>query len=552
MFGSLIKNIGNWLRGRRGGDEERAEADAQTSSLLNASMSATETSVPASSSGESSAEAPVRPERRRRRRSRGKRSSEGTAASEGTGAPQIPDERLREKEESPIEAWAISQFDVPPVEGKMRFHDLDLPDGIMHAISDMGYQYCTPIQAALLPGVLTGGDAAGRAQTGTGKTAVFLIKILTHFVNHPLSEKRRKGTPRALVLAPTRELALQIEKDARALSRYTRCKLVCLVGGMDYEKQRRFLTESLVDLVVATPGRLLDFQRQGDVQLGKVEILIIDEADRMLDMGFIPDVQRIVRATPPTEQRETLLFSATLTPEITRLASQWMHNPQTVEIQPEHVAAETVNQMVYTTTIDEKFALLYNVITKQNLERVIVFTNRRDETRRLSNRLERYGISCAALSGDVDQKKRIRTLESFRAGKIRVLVATDVAARGIHIEGVSHVVNFNLPMDPEDYVHRIGRTGRAGAEGTSISFATEDDGFQIPAIEVFIGHPLPCEQPDDAWLELPPPPPALPEEKESVRKRGPAIRERSGRRGPPRRKKEDRESARKAYRTPPP
>jgi ATP-dependent RNA helicase RhlB len=388
----------------------------------------------------------------------------------------------------------------------MRFHDLDLPPQIMHGIYDLGFQYCTPIQAAILPKVLEGADAAGRAQTGTGKTAVFLIDILTRLLRDPTPAGRRPRSPRALVVAPTRELALQIEKDGKDLSKYMPCKIVAVYGGMDYDKQRRLLSDGLVDIVAATPGRLLDFKRQGDLHLDKVEILIIDEADRMLDMGFIPDVQQIIAATPPKRNRQTMLFSATLTPAVTRFASQWTRDPVLVEVEPEHVAVDTIDQVVYITTMEEKFPLLYNLVTREKLERVIVFGNRRDQTRQLMERFTQYGISSALLSGDVDQKKRIKTLEDFREGRIRVLVATDVAARGLHIDGVSHVVNYNLPMNPEDYVHRIGRTGRAGASGISISFASEDDSFQIPGIEKFIGRELHCLHPEEEWLVLPPPP----------------------------------------------
>ncbi len=274
---------------------------------------------------------------------------------------------------------------------------------------------------------------------------------------------------------------------------------------MDYEKQRRRLGKP-VDIVVATPGRLLDFKRRKDLDLRQVEMLILDEADRMLDMGFIPDVRQIVYSTPHKDKRQTLFFSATLTPEVTRLSASWTRDPVAVEIEPEQVAVDTVEQMVYIITTDKKFALTYNIITRQDIDRVLVFCNRRDETRRLAEMLDRYQINCAVLSGEVPQKKRIRTLDEFKAGKIRVLVATDVAGRGIHIEGMDYVINFTLPHDPEDYVHRIGRTGRAGAAGTSISFACEDDSFYLPAIEEFIGRSLHCIQPEEGWLTLPPAP----------------------------------------------
>jgi ATP-dependent RNA helicase RhlB len=325
-------------------------------------------------------------------------------------------------------------------------------------------------------------------------------------IKKPIRGKRSPGTPRVLIVAPTRELVLQIAEEANILSAHSRCTIVSVFGGMDYEKQRRKLHGRPVDIIVATPGRLLDFKRRKDLNLKKVEILVLDEADRMLDMGFIPDVRQIVYSTPHKDKRQTLFFSATLTPDVTRLSESWTRNPVSVEIEPEQVAVETVEQVVYIVTTDEKFALTYNIITRKKLQRVLVFCNRRDETRRLAEMLDRYRIDCAVLSGEVPQKKRIRTLERFKEGKIRVLVATDVAGRGIHIEDMDYVINFTLPHDPEDYVHRIGRTGRAGAAGTSISFACEEDSFYIPAIEEFIGRSLHCIPPEESYLDLPPAP----------------------------------------------
>ena len=327
-------------------------------------------------------------------------------------------------------------------------------------------------------------------------------------LNNPIQGNRKPGTPRILVLAPTRELVLQISEEARHLSKYTDLQTISVFGGMDYEKQRKQLSADPVDIVVATPGRLLDFQRRRDITLKKIEVLIIDEADRMLDMGFIPDVRKIIYSTPAKDKRQTLLFSATLTGEITRLASQWTRNSVTVEIEPEQIAVDTVDQVVYIVTTIDKFALLFNIIHRQNLKRVLIFCNRRDEVGRLEKMLTRYGINCSTLSGDIPQKKRIRRLEEFKTGKIRVLVATDVAGRGIHIEGMDHVINFMLPHDPEDYVHRIGRTGRAGATGTSISFADEKDAFYLPAIEAFIEQKLSCIEPKEEWLTMPKPIPA--------------------------------------------
>ncbi|MBI5895942.1 MAG: ATP-dependent RNA helicase RhlB [Desulfobacterales bacterium] len=436
-------------------------------------------------------DAAASPSRRRRRSSASK------------GSPEKPADRP-----APTPSWDPETFHVLPVEGKVRFQDLNLPAVVMRAVFDLGFQYCTPIQAEIMPSTLAGKDASGRAQTGTGKTAAFLITVITRLLAERRVDKDRRGTPRVLVLAPTRELVMQISEEGLQLAKYTDLSIVPVFGGMDYEKQRRQLSQTHCDIVVATPGRLLDFKRQGDVRLDQVEVLIIDEADRMLDMGFIPDVRKIISATPPKNKRQTLLFSATLTPEVIRLAAQWTTQPVMVEIEPQQVAVDTVEQLVYIVTREDKYVLLYNIIAKKNLERVIVFCNRKDETRKLADLFTRYQIDCAVLSGDVRQRVRVRTLDDFKAGKIRILVATDVAGRGIHIEGMDHVINYTLPRDPEDYVHRIGRTGRAGAAGTSISFADEEDSFYIPAIEVLIGHKLPCIQPEDEWLAPPPPPPA--------------------------------------------
>ena len=422
-----------------------------------------------------------------------------------TTQDQSSEQRRNRKRES-ANAWHPGMFQVPEETGKTRFHDLGLPVPILHAIADAGFLYCTPIQAEILPATLKGRDAFGRAQTGTGKTAAFLITVLNRMMANPLRGKRSPGTPRVLIIAPTRELVMQIADEARVLSKYCHVSIVSVFGGMDYEKQRRKLHGSPVDIIVATPGRLLDFKRRRDLDLKHVEILILDEADRMLDMGFIPDVRQIVYSTPHKDKRQTMFFSATLTPDVTRLSASWTKDPVSVEIEPEQVAVDTVEQVVYIVTTDEKFALMYNIITRNNLQRVLVFCNRRDETRRLAGMLDRYRIHCAVLSGEVPQKKRIRTLEQFKAGKIRVLVATDVAGRGIHIEDMDYVINYTLPHDPEDYVHRIGRTGRAGAVGTSISFACEEDSFYLPAIEEFIGRSLQCIPPEDHFQELPPVP----------------------------------------------
>ena len=402
--------------------------------------------------------------------------------------------------------WTLSKFPVDPVEGKSRFHDFDLPLGLMHAIADLDFKYCTPIQEKALPDAMAGKDLIGRASTGTGKSAVFLLALFARLLKENREKKpsSKPGFPRVLIIAPTRELVMQIAKDGEALAKYTPLRIVAVYGGTDYQKQQRILAERPVDVLVATPGRLLDYASKKVVNLKHTGIMIIDEADRMLDMGFIPDVRRIIYMTQPKERRQTMLFSATVTEEVKHLASQWCTKPVSIESEPEQVAVDTVEQIVYMTTSAEKYSVLYNLITSQEHERILVFTNMKNEARRLSERLKRNDINCTLLTGDVPQKKRMARLESFRDGKVKVMIATDVAGRGIHIDGISHVINYTLPYEPEDYVHRIGRTGRAGATGISISFACEEGAFYLQDIEEYIGEPLKCIPPTENLLVKPP------------------------------------------------
>lgn len=389
--------------------------------------------------------------------------------------------------------WDSSVLDVPKLEGKTRFYDLGLPEALLRGIHDLGFQYCSPIQAQILPETLQGKDAIGKAQTGTGKTAAFLITVMVDLLKQPLETDRHKGAPRALVIAPTRELVMQITDDAKALGKHTGLQVLSLIGGADFDKQRQQLGRQPVDIAVATPGRLLDFMQRRHIHLNHVKTLVLDEADRMMDMGFIPQVRRIIRATPAREHRQTLLFSATLSPEIVDLSSQWTRQPVQVEIEPENLASTTIDQKVYMVTSSEKFDTLLHILRQPGIGRAIVFTNRRDQAQKLFDRLLKAGLTAGLLTGDIPQHKRTRTLKQFKAGTSPVLVATDVAGRGIHVEGISHVINYNLPENPDDYVHRIGRTGRAGVSGISISLACEDESFQIPAIEELLGYKLACE-----------------------------------------------------------
>ena len=396
--------------------------------------------------------------------------------------------------------WDISQFIVEPQEGKTRFHDFELPSELMHGIYDAGFQYCTPIQACSLPHTLHGYDLVGKAQTGTGKTAAFLVSIIADLIKHPVEGERYLGEARAMIMAPTRELAIQIADDAANLVKHVDLGVHCLVGGMDYGKQLAKLQRGHCDILVGTPGRLLDFANNRDIYLDQVEILVIDEADRMLDMGFIPQVRRLVQLTPKKEDRQTLLYSATFTPEIMRLTQSWTFEPVTVEIDAEKIATDTVEQKIYIASTEEKMILLENILRSDDIDSVMVFANRRDICRTLHEKLKKQGFKVGILSGDVPQNRRMKALEAFKSGAIKVMVATDVAGRGIHVDGVSHVINYTLPEEPEDYVHRIGRTGRAGKTGTSISFACEDDAFRLEPIEKLLETKLNCVMPEESLL----------------------------------------------------
>ncbi len=396
--------------------------------------------------------------------------------------------------------WQLENFSVAPQEGKTRFHDFCLPITLMHAISDLGFSYCTPIQAGVLDYTLKGSDCIGRAQTGTGKTAAFLISIIAQLDTTPPPLERYMGEPRALIIAPTRELVIQIAKEAEALTKYSQLNVMSFMGGMDFNKQLRQLETKHCDIMVATPGRLLDFSQRDEIHLDMLEILVLDEADRMLDMGFIPQVRQIIRLTPPKKERQTLFFSATFSNNVMDLAKQWTVEPATIEIAPETVASKTIEQHIYAVSKKDKITLLYNLITQHQWPRVIVFANRRDQVRNVEKQLKKQGISTALLSGEITQNKRIQTLEKFRSGKIKVLIATDIAGRGIHIDGISHVINYNLPEIPDDYVHRIGRTGRAGTKGVSISLIDEDDIFILPNIEALLGQKLTGEIPPASLL----------------------------------------------------
>ncbi|QEM68341.1 DEAD/DEAH box helicase [Geobacter sp. FeAm09] len=374
----------------------------------------------------------------------------------------------------------------------MRFDELSIPEEVRQGIRDAGFSECTPIQEQTLPLSLSGKDVAGQAQTGTGKTAAFLITLFTRL----LENKGSTQQPRALILAPTRELVVQIEEDAQLLGRHCGLVTQAIYGGVDYMKQRSALREG-ADVVVGTPGRLIDYLKQKVYSLKGIEMLVIDEADRMFDMGFIADLRFILRRLPPYDKRQNLMFSATLSLRVMELAYEFMNMPEKLSVTPEKMTAERVEQVLFHVSRKEKFPLLLGLLRREGMERTMIFINTKREAEYLFDRLNANGFPCRVISGDVEQRKRMRILDDFKQGKLPILIATDVASRGLHIEGVSHVINYDLPQDCEDYVHRIGRTARAGSEGKAISLADEDGAFFLEAIEEYIKDKIPTEWAED-------------------------------------------------------
>jgi ATP-dependent RNA helicase RhlB len=377
----------------------------------------------------------------------------------------------------------------------MEFRSLELPDAVMRGIEAVGFTTCTPIQEMTLPHALAGRDIAGQAQTGTGKTAAFLIATFVRLLANPTPGKG----PRALMIAPTRELAVQIFHDAEALGQFTGLTVRAVYGGVDYAKQRDTLREGC-DILVGTPGRLIDYFKQRVYDLKSAEVLVIDEADRMFDMGFIVDLRFLLRRLPRYDKRQSMLFSATLNLAVMELAYEHMNDPVQVAIEPERLTAENIEHVLYHVSKEEKFPLLLGLMRRDPPERAMVFVNTKREADWLTQRLQANGVDAQALTGDVDQRVRLRILKEFKAGDLKVLVATDVASRGLHIEAVSHVYNYDVPQDPEDYVHRIGRTARAGASGKAITLGCDTWAVGLETIEKLIGFRLPVEHVQDDML----------------------------------------------------
>ena len=407
------------------------------------------------------------------------------------------------------------------------FENLGLREPLMRGVAEAGFERCTPIQARTLPIALAGRDVAGQAQTGTGKTAAFLLGLMQHLLTQPPAPERRVTQPRAIVLAPTRELAVQIHTDALVLGRHAGFTFGLAYGGTDYEKQRLALQRG-VDVLIGTPGRLIDYYKQHVFDLGAIQVAVLDEADRMFDLGFIRDIRYVLRRLPPHDQRLNMLFSATLGYRVLELAYEHMNDPQLVQIEPDKVTVDRVRQSIYFPSNEEKIPLLVGLLRRMDPARTMVFVNTKRGAERVQHYLEANHIHAEAISGDVPQRKRLRLLRDFQTGALPVLVATDVASRGLHIPDVSHIFNFDLPQDAEDYVHRIGRTARAGAFGDAISFGCEDYAVHLPEIETFIGHRIPTETMSPALLaDISRPPRRAPETARQGRRRpGQTRRER--------------------------
>ena len=376
---------------------------------------------------------------------------------------------------------------------EQKFSDFALHPLVLEALEKKGFHNCTPIQALALPLTLSGRDVAGQAQTGTGKTLAFLASTFHYLLTHPAKQDRQTNQPRALIMAPTRELAVQIHSDAEALSQSTGLKLGLAYGGDGYDKQLKVL-ESGVDILIGTTGRLIDYTKQNYVDLGAMQVVVLDEADRMYDLGFIKDLRWLFRRMPAADQRLNMLFSATLSYRVRELAFEQMNNAEYVEVEPEQKTGHRIKEELFYPSNEEKMRLLQTLIEEEWPDRAIIFANTKHRCEDIWGHLAADGHRVGLLTGDVAQKKRLRILDDFTKGNLDILVATDVAARGLHIPAVTHVFNYDLPDDCEDYVHRIGRTGRAGASGHSISLACEEYALNLPAIETYIDHSIPVSK----------------------------------------------------------
>jgi ATP-dependent RNA helicase RhlB len=379
---------------------------------------------------------------------------------------------------------------------KTKFDHFDLPREVLSGLGDAGFVSCTPIQAQVLPVALTGRDVAGQAQTGTGKTAAFLVTIFTRLLASP---ERKSGVASALIVAPTRELALQIYHDAEILGRYTGLSFVQIVGGVDYRKQAESLRRG-VDVIICTPGRIIDYLKQGIFRPDTIRIVVIDEADRLFDLGFTKDMRYILRKLPHYENRQSMLFSATLSHRVLALTYDYMNLPDFISVTPEEVTVDGIQQTLLHVGVAEKLSLLLGLLEREDWTRILIFVNTKAGVEWLSKKLKGNGLPAEGITGDLPQRKRFGLMERFKEGSLKILVATDVASRGIHVEDISHVINYDLPQDVENYVHRIGRTARAGKTGRALTLASEDYIFHLEPLEDLLGYKIPVVWPEDEWF----------------------------------------------------
>jgi ATP-dependent RNA helicase RhlB len=421
--------------------------------------------------------------------------------------------------EEPEQQQTTQRAEQPKFLTLMRFEDFDLHPQVLAGLKDAGFTFCTPIQAEVLPLTLAGKDVAGQAQTGTGKTAAFLVTVLNRLLS--LTD-RDPAIPSALIVAPTRELALQIYEDAQILGRHTGLTRVQVIGGMDYEKQAEALKQG-VDIVICTPGRIIDYLKQGIFKTTGIRVLVIDEADRLFDLGFTRDMRFILKKLPHYEKRLSMLFSATLSYKILALTYDYMNLPEFIAVAPEEVTAEGIEQRLFHVSSEEKLPLLLGLLNRESWHRVLIFTNTKADVEWLTQKLRGNGLAAEGITGDLPQRMRLSLMARFKGGSIKILIATDVASRGIHVEDISHIVNYDLPQNPENYIHRIGRTARAGKTGKAISLACEECVFHLEPIEELLGYKIPVVWPQEDWFKQDK------AGKISVEARGKPFRERSRR-----------------------
>ena len=401
---------------------------------------------------------------------------------------------MTDEPHSPLQ---IQRAQKPEFLTRTKFEEFNLPAEVLSGLKDAGFTYCTPIQARTLPVLLTGRDVAGQAQTGTGKTAAFLVTVISRLLSSPAKGGK---LPSALIVAPTRELSRQIYEEAEILSRHTGLSLVQVVGGVDYGKQAETLRRG-VDIVICTPGRIIDYYKQHIFKTEKISTLVIDEADRLLDLGFAKDMRFLLRKLPAYEKRQSMLFSATLSYRVMELTYEYMNLPEFIAVTPETVTVEGIEQELYHVGSDKKISLLLGLLKREDWSRALIFVNTKIGAERLTHRLKGNGWPAEGITGDLPQRKRFQLMEQFKMGRLKILVATDVASRGIHVEDISHVINYDIPQDSESYIHRIGRTARAGKTGRAISLACEEYVFYLEPLEERLNYKLPVVWPEDDWFE---------------------------------------------------